>query len=104
MKTVYTGCTRWTYASQEENQCISLPGFALDALIGGPSKELQGWRERLLQGRAAMGGPRWRGVLVRTGVYEDGDVTCGAHAVVDRVSDAVAHILEVEAREKGEVV
>ena len=42
---------------------------------------------------AAMGGNRWRGVLVRTGVYEDSDVKCGAEAVVDRVSDAVAYIL-----------
>mmetsp|Transcript_96770 Transcript_96770/g.276410 ORF Transcript_96770/g.276410 Transcript_96770/m.276410 type:complete len:401 (-) Transcript_96770:812-2014(-) len=51
---------------------------------------------------AAMGGKRWRGVLVRTGVYEDSDVTCGAEAVVNRVSDAVAYILGVEEREQAE--
>ena len=39
-------------------------------------------------------GPEWAGVLVRTGVYADGDDTNGAMAVVDGVAEAVDFILQ----------
>ena len=40
---------------------------------------------------------QWRGVLVRTGVYKEGDETNGASAVVDGVAEAVDYILQREA-------
>ena len=39
---------------------------------------------------------QWRGVLVRTGVYKEGDETNGAHVVVDGIEQAVEWILEQE--------
>ena len=38
----------------------------------------------------------WDGILVRTGVYKQGDETNGATAVVDGIADAVDWILEHE--------
>mmetsp|Transcript_15863 Transcript_15863/g.36804 ORF Transcript_15863/g.36804 Transcript_15863/m.36804 type:complete len:92 (+) Transcript_15863:152-427(+) len=35
----------------------------------------------------------WKGCLVKTGVYADGDATCGASAVAETVSGAVELIL-----------
>ena len=42
--------------------------------------------------------PRAQGVLVKTGVYKDGDETNGAAAVVDGVAEAVDYILDREAK------
>jgi ribonucleotide monophosphatase NagD (HAD superfamily) len=42
---------------------------------------------------SALGGSKWRGCLVKTGVYVDTDAQCGAAMVCDHVADAVAHIL-----------
>lgn len=42
---------------------------------------------------SALGGRKWRGCLVKTGVYVDTDAQCGAAMVCDNVADAVAHIL-----------
>ena len=39
---------------------------------------------------------QWRGVLVRTGVYKEGDEVNGADVVVDGIAEAVDWILEQE--------
>ena len=43
-----------------------------------------------------------QGVLVRTGVYKEGDETNGAAAVVDGVAEAVDYILAREAKLRAE--
>mmetsp|Transcript_16807 Transcript_16807/g.27340 ORF Transcript_16807/g.27340 Transcript_16807/m.27340 type:complete len:470 (+) Transcript_16807:95-1504(+) len=42
---------------------------------------------------------RWSGLLVRTGVYKDGDNDLGATKIVDNVLDSVDHILDAHKEE-----
>jgi len=50
---------------------------------------------------AAFGGPRWRGVLVCSGVYSETDATCGAVHVAPSVSGAVDYILQTARKEEA---
>lgn len=64
------------------------------------SEEMTRWAEALISpsekaARAAPSSlPPWTGVLVRTGVYKDGDETNRASVIVDGVADAVDWILK----------
>jgi len=53
---------------------------------------------------ASLGAPLWKGMLVRTGVFVDSDSRCGATAVCDNVSDAVAFIVASEQGDTGGVI
>ena len=67
-----------------------VPGLAVVLVGDNPASDMA---------LAAMGDIRWRGVLVRTGVFVDTDATCGATTVVDTVSDAVDYILKATGTE-----
>ena len=66
-----------------------------------PHSDMEGARRANIHHRAAAGGAAaattWQGVLVRTGVFKEGDETNGAAAVVDGIAQAVDWILEREA-------
>ena len=61
-----------------------------------PTSDIEGARRANIHHRKG-GRTSWQGVLVRTGVYKEGDETNGAAAVVDGVAEAVDYILEREA-------
>ena len=59
-----------------------------------PASDMEGARRAAIHHAGST--TSWKGVLVRTGVYREGDETNGAAAVVDGVKEAVAWILEQE--------
>ena len=61
-----------------------------------PTSDIEGARRANIHHRKG-GQTSWQGVLVRTGVYKEGDETNGAAAVVDGVAEAVDYILQREA-------
>ena len=61
-----------------------------------PTSDIEGARRANIHHRKE-GTTTWQGVLVRTGVYKEGDETNGAAAVVDGVAEAVDYILQREA-------
>jgi len=62
-----------------------------------PTSDMEGVRRANIH-HAGQGGSKtcWRGVLVRTGVYKEGDEINGADVVVDGIEQAVDWILEQE--------
>jgi len=64
-----------------------------------PTSDMEGVRRANIHHRDST--TEWRGVLVRTGVYKEGDETNGAHVVVDGIEQAVDWILEREAEDNG---
>ena len=62
-----------------------------------PTSDIEGARRSNIHHRKE-GKTSWQGVLVKTGVYKDGDETNGAAAVVDGVAEAVDYILDREAK------
>lgn len=69
-----------------------------------PASDMEGVRRANIYHRAqAPSGSeqriRWAGVLVRTGVFKDGDETNGADTVVQGVAEAVDWILKAEGRD-----
>ena len=60
-----------------------------------PTSDIEGARRANIYHRKE-GKTSWQGVLVRTGVYKEGDETNGAAAVVDGVAEAVDYILRRE--------
>lgn len=66
-----------------------------------PTSDIEGARRSNIHHKKE-GKTSWQGVLVRTGVYKEGDETNGAAAVVDGVAEAVDYILEREARLNAE--
>jgi len=69
-----------------------------------PASDMEGVRRANIYHRAqAPSGSeqriRWAGVLVRTGVFKDGDETNGADTVVHGVAEAVDWILKAEGRD-----
>ena len=61
-----------------------------------PTSDIEGARRSNIHHRKG-GATSWQGVLVRTGVYKEGDETNGASAVCDGVAEAVDYILQHEA-------
>ena len=61
-----------------------------------PTSDIEGARRANIFHRKD-GRTGWQGVLVRTGVYKEGDETNGAAIVVDGVAEAVDYILQREA-------
>lgn len=59
-----------------------------------PTSDMEGVRRANIHHMGST--TQWRGVLVRTGVYKEGDETNGAHVVVDGIEQAVEWILEQE--------
>jgi len=66
-----------------------------------PTSDIEGARRANIHHRKE-GKTSWQGVLVRTGVYKEGDETNGAAAVVDGVAEAVDYILAREAKLRAE--
>jgi len=66
-----------------------------------PTSDIEGARRANIHHRKD-GQTSWQGVLVRTGVYKEGDETNGAAAVVDGVAEAVDYILAREAKLRAE--
>ena len=64
-----------------------------------PTSDMEGVRRANIH--HAQSSTEWKGVLVRTGVYKEGDETNGAHVVVDGIEQAVDWILEQEAALSG---
>jgi HAD superfamily hydrolase (TIGR01456 family) len=62
-----------------------------------PTSDIEGARRSNIHHKKE-GRTTWQGVLVKTGVYKEGDETNGAAAVVDGVAEAVDYILEREAK------
>jgi len=60
-----------------------------------PSSDMEGARRANIFHRGSA--TSWQGVLVRTGVYKEGDETNGASVVVDGIAEAVDWILAQEA-------
>ena len=65
-----------------------------------PTSDIEGARRSNIHHRKG-GVTSWQGVLVRTGVYKEGDETNGAAQVVDGVAEAVEWILQQEAAHRG---
>ncbi len=65
-----------------------------------PTSDMEGARRANIHHRTSVHpNPQtttWRGVLVRTGVFKEGDETNGAAAVVDGIGEAVEWILQQE--------
>jgi len=61
-----------------------------------PTSDIEGARRANIHHRKD-GTTTWQGVLVRTGVYKEGDETNGAASVCDGVAEAVDYILQREA-------
>ena len=61
-----------------------------------PSSDMEGARRANIFHRGKGSNVSWKGVLVRTGVYREGDETNGAAVVVAGVKEAVEWILEQE--------
>jgi len=61
-----------------------------------PSSDMEGARRANIFHRGQGTNVQWKGVLVRTGVYREGDETNGAAVVTDGVLQAVDWILEQE--------
>ena len=61
-----------------------------------PSSDMEGARRANIFHRGQGTNVQWKGVLVRTGVYREGDETNGAAVVTDSVLQAVDWILEQE--------
>ena len=59
-----------------------------------PTSDMEGARRANIHHRGT--GTTWKGVLVRTGVYREGDETNGAAVVCAGVKEAVEWILEQE--------
>ena len=59
-----------------------------------PTSDMEGVRRANIHHMGST--TQWRGVLVRTGVYKEGDETNGAAAVCDGVAEAVDYILNRE--------
>ena len=59
-----------------------------------PASDMEGARRAAIHHAGSK--TTWKGVLVRTGVYREGDETNSAAAVVDGVKEAVEWILEQE--------
>ena len=64
-----------------------------------PTSDMEGARRANIHHRGT--GTTWKGVLVRTGVYKEGDETNSAAVVVDGVREAVDWILAQEAAADG---
>lgn len=59
-----------------------------------PTSDMEGVRRANIHHHGST--TLWQGVLVRTGVYKEGDETNGAHVVVEGIEQAVEWILEQE--------
>lgn len=62
-----------------------------------PASDMEGVRRANIFHATTAKASEWTSILVRTGVYSEGDETNGAHAVVDGVKEAVEYILAREA-------
>ena len=65
-----------------------------------PTSDIEGARRSNIYHRKS-GTTSWQGVLVRTGVYKEGDETNGAAQVVDGVAEAVDWIIAQEKAHRG---
>lgn len=63
-----------------------------------PASDIEGVRRANIFHKAQGNRVEWSGVLVKTGVYKDGDETNGASTTVAGVADAVEWILAQEER------
>uniref|UniRef100_A0A7S3TSZ3 Uncharacterized protein n=2 Tax=Emiliania huxleyi TaxID=2903 RepID=A0A7S3TSZ3_EMIHU len=61
-----------------------------------PASDIEGVRRANIFHKAKGNDTAWKGVLVKTGVYKDGDETNGATTVVAGVAEAVDWILACE--------
>ena len=86
--THHTSAEEWIAASRD-------PGTAENGPEGGGALSVADWiASEQSSGEASSQGPRWSGVLVRTGVYSGSGPTNQAAVVVDDVSSAVTWILD----------
>jgi len=91
--------TEWTYRFLEERlrSLVPLPNVTAERfyMVGdNPTSDIEGTRRSNIFHRNST--TSWDGVLVRTGVYKQGDETNGASVVVDGIAEAVDWILERE--------
>ena len=70
------------------------PALATAQVGDNPTSDMEGVRRANIH--HARTTTQWKGVLVRTGVYKEGDETNGAHIVVEGIEQAVDWILEQE--------
>ena len=66
-----------------------------------PTSDMEGARRANIHHRGT--GTTWKGVLVRTGVYKEGDETNSAAVVVDGVREAVDAIGLANAKDQGRI-